>query len=557
MELAFVTRALRRYAWVVLFCIGLGVVPALVLADGGPALYRSQAVLLVAPPTESQFTVNVGGDPDRYVSGQLSVLRSQVMAERVAVRLDDDITARAVGAVVTVSHEARTDVVTVAATTESPERSQEIAEAYVAVYFESIRGQLEATQAPMLEALDLQIEELRTEIAQVDQAMVDVMEPFLTSDPIPGLDQVAPGLISDKQILLAQLTDLQASRTQLRVGPRVASEIVQGATLPQDPLPTIRRTLLVIGAVGGAFLGALAAVAMARFSPNVVTDEQAEEILGVPVFGTMPVVPELATTRRALLQPLEPASSQFVESLCVRAEAANQSATSTLTVVVTGSQRGAGATTVAAMMARRFADGGARVLLVDGDRHDSEMTDLFVHVRETSDPIRSEEGDSRQRVRRVDPTLTGTDLPNLFVSSLVHRVHDDETGQSGLSVRQFDFEAFVQEASPHVDVIVFDGGPLMASVSTVQLVRHCDAIVLSLPRRQSIRGLDIVGSELVDRHVLPVWVPARPASASIRRVMGRRRSRPRRDDGARVPSVGPDNADAVVENQSEPVSPRP
>src|SRR5690606_10414076 len=125
----------------------------------------------------------------------------------------------------------------------------------------------------------------------------------------------------------------------------------------------------------------VAAVTLARLSPNVVTDEQAEEILGMPVHGTVPSLPKLHTERHTLLDPLPAEAERFIDSLCVRAEATAVRGSSTLTVVVTGAQRTAGATTVAAAMARRFADNGSRVVLIDGDRQDPELARLFVDGR--------------------------------------------------------------------------------------------------------------------------------------------------------------------------------
>src|SRR5690606_31632149 len=102
-----------------------------------------------------------------------------------------------VRSLITVSHEPNTDVVTIAADSSDPEFAQAVANAYLTVYFESIRSQLEGTQAPLLDEIDAEIEELNAEIARVDAAMAATMIPFLDRDPIPSVEQVAPGLISE------------------------------------------------------------------------------------------------------------------------------------------------------------------------------------------------------------------------------------------------------------------------------------------------------------------------------------------------------------------------
>lgn len=92
MELSFVFNALRRYWWVFVACTVLGAVAGVLGNDRGSELYESTAVLIVSPPSESRVQVSFTNDPDRYVIGQLSVLRSDDLAERVANEVGDGAT---------------------------------------------------------------------------------------------------------------------------------------------------------------------------------------------------------------------------------------------------------------------------------------------------------------------------------------------------------------------------------------------------------------------------------------------------------------------------------
>ena len=138
MELAFLTNAVRRYYWVIILGAVLGMLPALLLGPSGPDQFESRAVILVSPPTQSSLEVSFNGDPDRYVAGQLSVLQSQGLAQRVAVAINeatgDDLTAADVAGTVRFEQEPLTDVVHVVAATPDAERSQEIAQTYVDEY---------------------------------------------------------------------------------------------------------------------------------------------------------------------------------------------------------------------------------------------------------------------------------------------------------------------------------------------------------------------------------------------------------------------------------------
>ena len=62
--------------------------------------------------------------------------------------------------------------------------------------------------------------------------------------------------------------------------------------------------------------------------------------------------------------------------------------------------------------------------------------------------------------------------------------------------------------SPHADVVIFDGGPLMSAVSTIQLTWVADAVVLAMPPNQRIRSLEATAGELTHQQVLPVWTAA-------------------------------------------------
>lgn len=510
MELAFLTNAIRRYYWIVLIGAVLGALPGLLVAKGGAARYESRAVLLVAPPSQSLLSVSFAGDPDRYVSGQLSILRSQALAASVADQLSEaGIELAGIDTSVSFDREPKTDVVTIVASAPSPEAAKAIADAHISVYFDQLRAQIEGSQGPEIERLDESITRVRTELADVDDAMLVAIRPFLARDPIPSLEQVAPGLISDKAILLTEYSELQAARARISSGLRVSSEIVQQGTLPTDPVASSRKVLVVVGVFAGGFAGLLTAVVVARLSPTVLGGDQAEEILGHPVVGAFPSVPGLTSNRLSMLGELPPSAALFVESLCVRVEAAAQ-ARRTLSVVVTGTETGAGVTTIAAALARRFVGPGSRVLLVDCDSRDPELSALLMR-----DPLHAlvppGEGEGPE-LSALEEALVATSVPNLQVTSL-SRLTDlsmataDEPVQTS---RRPDMAEVVAIASEHADVVVFDGGALLSSVSTVQLSSSCDAVVLAMPRRPRIRSLEIVANELGGHgHILAVSTPAR------------------------------------------------
>jgi len=536
MELAFLTSAIRRYWWIPVVAVVLGAFPAVLLRATADTRYESKGVLIIAPPTESRTVVSFQGDPDRYVAGELSVLES--LSDRVAEEVDG-VSAADLADDVTFEQQPLTDVVIISARAARPKLAQNIVNAYVEVYFQVLRSQLDGRQDPALASLDKELEDVRGQLREVDADIAAALAPYVGREPIPTIEQVSPGLASDKQILLSRHQELETARNELSGGSRITSRIVRHATLPTHPIASPVRSMLALGALGGGFLGLLIALVVARLSPTVLDDEQAEEILLHPVLGTMPPLGAAATERSSLLDEPDPEAARFLDSLGVRVEAARQGQ-ATISVVVTGTRIGAGSTTLAAALARRLA-GDSKVLLVDADRRQPELTTLFMSGRRrtsrspSSSTRRSERattgGDGaaelsgssgEARTERAEPsgakrrssTTNGTvttKVPSLSLTT-VAELGAQATEGAGTASR-VDAAQLVTAASSHAEVVVFDGGALMDSATTVQLSRMCDAVVLAIPEREQIRPIETVAAELRGRdQVLPVWtpVPSRP-----------------------------------------------
>lgn len=515
MELSFVISAIRRYLWVPLVCALLGALAGFGIENTGGSNYESEGIMLVTPPSESRVNVSFTSDPDRYVVGELSVLRSTALAEQVANKVGGGITTGEVKASVEFTHETSTDIVRVVASTSNAELSKAITDAYQDLYFERINAAVEEQQGPEVEKLDAQLDALDTEIAAVDQEIDATMNPYVDAfiedtsvGFIPTLEQVAPDLVSRKDSLQAEYSQLLASKTALEIDQRlrVTSSVVQRGTVPDEPEPP--RTMLVYaGALGGFFVGLVGAVLLGRLSPRMLDTAQATDVLGRPVVGEMPRSRSLAKSRRAALGSLPPNVIPFVDNLCVRAEASARPG-APLVVVVAGSERSAGTTTLAAAMANRYAALGSQVLLVDADLRHPEVTSLFAPGRPGIAALlsHSDETDAnglRRRPNLGDP-FTPSGVPGLTVVGL-----GDKSGNA--PIRRQNVQDVVEAASRHAHVVVFDGGPLLDSATTVQLAQLADAVVLTMPlKRQRLDSLAGVVHQIrsTDAELLPVGTPA-------------------------------------------------
>ncbi|NLV56579.1 MAG: hypothetical protein GXY13_13305 [Acidimicrobiales bacterium] len=538
MELPFITSALRRYWWVVILGALGGVLAATVLAPSGPAGYTSRAVLLLQAPSDS-FQSYRSNDPDRYVKGQLNVLNSEVLAQRVAERVDPDLRPAEVASLVSFTHEPLTDVVHVEVTSQDPELSQAIGNAYLDIYFESLRAQIEDTQAPEIEQLDAQIATIRDQLNEIDEAIEDALEPFRDRDAVPSIEQVSPRLASEKGVLLSQYENLLGTKNELNTNARlrVSSEVVQRATLPTHPTSSSTKLFRVAGLVGGGLAGAFAAIVMARMSSRVLGDDEVRELIGHAVVGRLPYQPEMRALPGHLVdRHLPDPAGSFVQRLCVRTEGIGVEG-DLLSVLVVGSQRAAGTTSLATAMARRYAEAGAAVLLVDAD---------LVH-----------RGRPVGQGRPPDAGVAVASGPSAQAVSAYGRIElasirDVAGPQRGRGA----FDSIRTDALQRgFDIVVFDGGPLLESSVAVLLARHCDAIVVAVPERQDTAGLAAVGQELTGYEVLPVATMRHQIFDRIGSWRQRRASAARSDGGDHSP--GRPSVPAGVQARPAPKQPTP
>lgn len=516
MELAFVVHAVRRYLWVVILCATLGALPGLLNARSA-SRYSSEAAMLLPPEDE------IPGAPterDRYLTGQLSVLSSESMAERVQDRLAEPLSIDEILSSVEFTQVAGSDVVVVSVSAGAPATAQAIANAYVDAYLEQLQDQVSAAVAPQREQLQARIEGLEGSLADIDTQLLQAMLPFLEAQPLPGsdsyppipsLEQVAPALTSSKAVLLSELAVVTTQLADLEVTTRdeIAGAAIQTAT---SPIPTVvesSRRLAIGGFVAGAFLGALVAVLLARISPRVAGDFEVEEILGDQLFGEMPRVRTFRTSLRAAFGALPDDVATFTNDICVRI-GSNARDDVALTVMVAGTRRRAGTSTLAAAIAARFAMNGANVLLLDADLRHPQLSTLRFDAGDNSVSSDSASFDAPRTPtaegQPSSPSLLGPIRSTPLGGVRIARFNNTSAAapmrrQSAVDLLEF--------ASSMAEVVVIDGGPLLESATTIQLGRATATLVLAIPRHETARSLAAVAKELRNRSVLAVWTPSR------------------------------------------------
>lgn len=474
-----------------------------------PSTSRTR-LLFIAPPSESP--ASAGASSDRYVAGQILVLKSQRAAEGVASVIGEGATADSIGRMLSVVQAAATDMVELTVATPDPLLSQRIAEVYVQQYFANLQTQVDDTRNTSLAGIDAQLTVLQDQLTDIDQRIADAMEEYLPDPnsctanvcpPIPPIEQVVPDLVTQKQTLLTQYENASATKTELELGPqiRVSSQVVQTATLPTVPIVSSNRKVLVAGVLGGLVLGLVFSVVVARLSRKVLDNEEAAEILGVPVAGSVPRY-QVSTDRRAVIEYLPATATPFIDHLRVRTDALDRR-NHALIVLVTGTDISVGTTTLAGAMANRFAIHGAEVVVVDADPLHQELSELF-ELQSKGLPAYS---GGPARPAAVAALMRPTPVPGLNIVSAADMMNGDGV------LRREEVPKLLARLDPLADVIIVDGGPFLGAASTVQFAHVADAVVLAFPKnRQHKQALALIGRELREQqhNVLAVSTPSAP-----------------------------------------------
>lgn len=514
MELSFVVSAVKRYWWLALGGLLVGTTVGVMLRGDTEATYDSKALLYIAPPSVSPASAG-SNSSDRYVAGQLYVLGSRSAAQDVADALGDGATAESIVATLSVVQAQATDIVELTVSTADPQLSQSIANLYVQQYFANLQTQVDATRNTALAGVDAKLAVLQEALTATDAAIAAAMAPYLpppgtvctaSCPPIPPIEQVVPNLVSQKQSLLSQYQNVSATKNELELGDRlqVSSQVVQDPTLPTAPVVSSNRKVLAAGILGGLVLGLILAVIAARLSRRVLDNEDAAEILGVPVVGSVPSY-QISSDRRAVIEYLPSRATPFIDHLRVRVDALDRHHHA-LMVLVTGTDVSVGTTSLAGALANRFALNGAEVIVVDADPHHPELTQLF-EVQPAAIPAYA---GAPTRAPGVSSVLRPTRVPSLNVVAAADMM------ESGGVLRREDVPKLLARLDPLADVIIVDGGPFLGAASTVQFAHIADAVVLAFPAaRQQKQALGLIGRELREQqpNVLAVCTP----SASSRR----------------------------------------
>jgi capsular polysaccharide biosynthesis protein len=263
------TGGLRRKWYVVAAAAALGVLLGGGLVAKSSAKYTSEAQLIVNPITTDPFAANSRPVDAVNPETERSVIRGSDVAQAVIDQLDLDTTPSNLLDRVTVENPEGSLSLRVSVQASSPERAQELANAFAATY-------LAQRSEKATDTIDQLVADIDAEIQTTQERLTEVIANSATVDGSTFAGQQVEAELSS---LRTRIASLEERRTELLTTSTSPGRITREADLPGsgDGLPSI---VLFAGAVAlTTTLGAVLALLLDRRGGRV-KDATALEVLG-------------------------------------------------------------------------------------------------------------------------------------------------------------------------------------------------------------------------------------------------------------------------------------
>ena len=374
-DLARTIGVVRRRAWLIGLLVVVAVVGAYVFSQAQPKQFRATVELNVVDTSASLFREIGTLTPQRDVENALRLLESDSVQDPALATLGGEA-----GKVETISADGdpETDIVTATVVATSASVAADAANAVAAVFIEQqeqFRINTRLLQAEQLRAISAELDE---DVDRFDE-QIDEAESRDDEDTAERLRTQQGRVISSQADLESRALELE---TQADIDSGAVSVLVP-AEPPSGPFaPTPRRNALLAGGLA-ALLGIGLALAHDWLNSRVTDPEEAVELIGAPILGSIPLHSKrprfgrskLPDVDRIMVDPGTPAAEAY-RGLCasVRFSSLGKQCHR---IAVTSPLAGEGKTTIVANLARAVAEAGWNVVVVSTDLRRPRLGDLF------------------------------------------------------------------------------------------------------------------------------------------------------------------------------------
>jgi len=496
-ELKSILAVIRAHIRIIAACAAIATIAALAVSLVMPRTYEASTKLIVGPALLGNVNdINQLLSSQQIAQTYAEAVQTQQLAQQVIADLGLSTTPDQLLQKLSSTVSRDTPIITITASDGNAGTATAIAN--------DVAKQLIARS----EAIQGQDQEVRTLIAgqittlqgQITATQKQISDVTTAAGSSPTIAQQAQLTQLNQQLVQQQATLATLLQTQAN-GSATSVSVLDPAVQPTDAASPKLLLNVALGLILGTLLGLVIAFALASLDDTFKDAEDVEEVLHLPVLGTLGRLPEAAQKLGIyrlvmLLYPRSGAAEAF-RTMRTNVEFADIDS-GVRSLLVTSPASGDGKSTVAANLALAFAQAGRRTILVDADLRRPAIHDFFdlSNGYGLTSLIRSPEVIELGQVLRVidEPNLrvlTSGPLPpnpaELLGSNRMHSI--------------------VERLEAEADLVVFDSPPAGAVTDAAVISSLSDGTVLVVAAERTRRGAARSASEAVSRvggHLLGV-----------------------------------------------------
>ena len=334
-----------------------------------------------------------------------------------------------------------------------------------------VRATLETTVLNAADSLRTQFESAKQSLQMAEKMLKEQEEVALDLNrKAVEYGALSREVVSDRALfdaLVNRIKEAAVSKHFNEINLRVVDPPILG-----DPPTLLKRLLCVfLGIFGGGALGFGVVIARYVARPTVQLSDQAEQVLGLPVFGAIPYASGLkgdASQIPCIKQPRSQAAEAF--RFLVASVSAMLGEAGKRIVVFTSAAKGDGNTSCSTSYAVALAQTGVRTLLIDADLRNPTIGRLFSIPKDTSGLAECLAGRSQ-----METSVVPTKVENLFVL-VAGAVPPDISGLlCGAALGEL-----IGKAVKEYGQVVIDSAPVNIASETLLLARHVSGACIVL-----------------------------------------------------------------------------
>jgi len=458
---------LRERLGLILAVLLLTTAAALVYVVVAEKVYEAETELLVTPISSDDpalaglGVIRESSDPTRDVETAAQLVTNVDVARRVARGLGLSDSPSELLERVAVEPVAQSNVVTITAEADSPERAAALANGFasatVADRTEQLRGQLDSS------------------IARLRRTVRDLPRGQTTTDQSPA----------------SQLAALEA----LRGGDDPTISVETAAEAPTEPVRPKPLLSIAAGVLAGLVLGLGAAFGLQVLDPRLRREKQLRDLYNLPILARVPnAAGPMQQSGPLTLQRLGPPAAEAYRTLRATIAASRGGRTGPRSILVTSASQSEGKTTTAINLAASLALAGNRVILIEADLRRPAVGEALGESAELGT------GSVLVEQSALEESLITANAYGKYLRLLLAEGSGYASGWMADHLFLPNARQLIDHAKALADYVVIDSPPLSEVIDALPLAQKADEVVVVVRRAKTHLTKLIQLGELLARH---------------------------------------------------------